>query len=168
MHALNWGTVFKSKQGQRYCQGRLSESDSDSAADLLQVQGGSSMSAQARTGPQAPLQRRIAVVGSGISGLSAAWLLHRCACVQLISNTAAKPCQCLAILASYKACCMLMHWQVGQQLMANVPQYDYAMSDRIPHWGSASSLVSILSSNWQWGQHDELQVTCNCAGAAHA
>ena len=73
------GTVFKCERSQRYCQGRLSESDSDSAADLLRVQGGSSMSAEARTGPQAPLQRRIAVVGSGISGLSAAWLLHRCA-----------------------------------------------------------------------------------------
>ena len=47
------------------------------------------MSAKAKTGPQEPLQRRIAVVGSGISGLSAAWLLHRCACVKVLSCAAA-------------------------------------------------------------------------------
>lgn len=72
------------------------------------------MSAEARTGPQAPLQRRIAVVGSGISGLSAAWLLHRCACVEVLSNAAANACQCPITVASYEASCMHMQQRLGR------------------------------------------------------
>lgn len=83
------------------------------------------MSAKA-TGAQDPLQKRVAVVGSGISGLSAAWLLHRCAYVQVLSNAAAKrACASLALLlVEHVACTCNGGWAAVKQVVVNVPQCD--------------------------------------------
>lgn len=49
--------------------------------------------ASGRSGPSVAMEgKRVAVVGSGISGLSAAWLLHRCGPLLAKPSPPAGPC----------------------------------------------------------------------------